>query len=337
MPLKPFFIRLAFTFFCLFIYASRVFAQDEAYVQTFKDTLNVKFIITNRTLNTSLQGNEQDKRMKLAPNQLSYLGIGGYIWGIGFQLHQALPIGWFYDNELLDDSRVFDFQGTLFRNKWLLDGGYQSYQNLYISNPDDFADGQALMSGEQFDLRRMLGTVTYALNGRRLAFKSAFNLNHRQLQSAGSGLLTAGYAYTRLKSENPALSSIPIQEALPSAIRGVSFLLRPGYAYHFVYRKFYLHTSAAAGLALQYQTYTRAEVRQNNWGLAPSYNLRGSLGYDNGRYFASLLGVFYRTSLEVEELHLRENAHNIQLMVGYRFAEPKWLLDRKPAILKKLQ
>lgn len=339
MPLKSFFIRSAFAFFCLIICTSAVFAQDEAYIQTYEDTMNLKFITTNRSLNTALEHSDRDERMKLAPDNRSYLGIGGFVWGIGFQFHLPMPVRWFFDKERSRDSRMFDFQGTLFRNKWLLDGGYQVYRNLYISNASDFAGSEALMAGEQFDLRRMLGTVTYVFQGDRISFKSAFNLNHRQLQSMGSWLITAGYASVALESKSPTAPPDPMttEEDLPSRIRGLSFVLRPGYGYQFVHRNFFVHTSAAAGLALQYQTYTQGELNQNGWGVVPTYNLRGSLGYDNGRYFASLLGVFYHTSLDAGALRLTEDSHNIQLMVGYRFAEPKWLREAKPAFLEKFQ
>lgn len=325
---------------CLFACNQAVFAQDSAYVQTFKDTMNLKFIVTHRSLTTTLQHEGQETRMKLVPNSLTYLGLGGYIWGIGFQLHQSMPIQWFFDQDVFRDNRIFDFQGTLFKNRWMLDGAYQAYRNLKVSNPEDFPEGQNLMAGEQFDARRMMATLTHVFNGQRLSFKSAFNLNQRQRRSAGSWLATAGYTSIQLESEGGAAapsSSQNEQDDLLSSIRAASFVLRPGYAHHWVYRNFFLHTSATAGMALQYKLYTRKDQQHDGWGVAPTYNLRGSLGYDNGRYFATVLGVFYHSSLEVQELRLRESAYNLQLMIGYRFAEPRWLREAKPGILEKFQ
>lgn len=330
---------------CLSACNQAVIAQDTTYIQTFKDTMNFKFIVTHRNLSTSLRHKDQSERMKLAPNNLSYVGLGGYIWGIGFQLHQSMPIRWFFDQDIFRESQIFDFQGTLFKNRWMLDGAYQAYRNLNVSNPEDFPGGQQLMAGEQFDTRRMMATLTHVFNGHRLSFKSAFNLNQRQRRSAGSWLATAGYTAIEVEGEGGAaapdntssLSLLNTQDELISSIRSAAFVLRPGYAYHWVYRNFFLHTSATAGMALQYKMYSRGEAELSRWGIAPSYNLRGSLGYDNGRYFATLLGVFYRTSLQAEELRLRETAYNMQLMVGYRFAEPKWLRNAKPGILEKFQ
>lgn len=306
-------------------------------MDAFQDTMNVKFLITNRGLFTALRQEKRDQLIKFAPNNRSYLGVGGYVWGLGFQFHFPLPISWFFDRARTQESRITDFQGTLYRKKWLLEGGFQWYRNLYLSNDRSLDNVNEEVQQGRIQARRVMVGATHLFSGEEVSVKSPFNRNNRQLQSAGTWMLASGLSSIELKGEESIIPS-ELREGFDSdttvsEISAVSFYARPGYAYNFVYRNFFLHTSGSLGLALQYKFFEQQDNRTTAWDVAPVYNFKAATGFDNGKYFAGVSAVFTYGSVQMNELRLLERSRNLQLFVGYRFAEPQWLRDLKPSFL----
>ncbi|MFP4094990.1 MAG: DUF4421 family protein [Cyclobacteriaceae bacterium] len=310
-------------------------AQDQSYVDVYQDTMNLKLLVTNRGLSTGLRSMENDARMRFSPDNRSYLGVGGYIWNLGFQLHLPLPISWFFDEGIAQESGIFDFQATLYQKKWLFDGIYQSYRNLYPANVTSL---DTEIQNDDIDARRMLVTATYLLTGNRISVRAPYNRNLRQLRSAGSWMFTFGFASLELQGQTSVVPSGLrrdfASDTLFSDLRGISLIARPGYMYNYVAGHFFFHATASVGLALQHKFYRREEIRSQAWGLAPVYNFRAALGYDNGSYFAGISGIYYHTYMQADHLRMLESARNLQLFIGYRFAEADWLRRLKPSILE---
>jgi hypothetical protein len=325
---------LFFLLSCLLI-APGLRAQEQTYIDAYRDTMNVKLLVTNRGLTTSLRRTSDDERVRFAPDNRSYLGVGGYVWGLGFQVHLPLPLSWFFDETIASESRIFDVQATLYLKQWLLEGIYQSYRNLYPAG--QMAFGEQVLNDE-IDSRKVQATATYLFGGERVAMRSPYNRNLKQLKSAGSWMFTFGFSSLELQGRESvvpsAYRSAFAPDTLYSDLRAAALLGRPGYIYNLVEGDFFLHASASVGLSLQRKFYRREAIREQEWGLAPVYNFRAALGYDNGRYFAGISGVYYRTYMQADQLRLLEEARNLQLFFGYRFAEPGWISRNKPAILQ---
>jgi len=334
---KPFFKGFICAIILFFGTPLKTYAQQNAFVDVFQDTMNVKMLVTNRGLFTALRQLESDESLKFAPNNRSYLGVGGYVWDLGFQFHFPLPITWFFDRARTTESRITDVQATLYRKKWLVEGVFQWYRNLYLSDDqslDNLAEG--IQEGN-IRARRIMVGASHLFTGEQLSVKAPFNRNLRQVQSAGSFMLTGGFSSIELEGEE---SVIPLgarerfaNDTSLTEISAISVFARPGYAYNFVYNKFFFHLSGSLGLALQYKIYKDEEGRHTNWGVAPNYNVKGATGFDNGKYFAGVSSVFTFGSVQVDQIRLLETSRNLQLFVGYRFAEPQWLRDLKPGFL----
>lgn len=306
-------------------------------MDVFKDTMNIKMIVTNRGLSTSISNTLNDRRLRYLPNNQNYLGVGGYIWGLGFQFSLPLPVNWFFDNALDNNSKIFDIQSTFYRKKWLVEGSFQWYRNLYVENDSETTLPDNIAESSDIKARRMMVSATHLFSGDQVSIKAPFSRNVEQLQSAGSWMLTGGFSSIQLTGGQ---SILPIgarkgfdSDSLVSQMESISFFVRPGYAYNFVYRKFFLHLSGSAGAALQYKLFKRNGQRGTDWGVAPTFNLRTATGFDNGKYFAGISAVLHHSRLRVNNLLLQENARNIQLFVGYRFGEPEWLQGLKPSFV----
>jgi hypothetical protein len=306
-------------------------------VDVYKDTMNLKMLITNRGLSTSISSTLTDSRLQYLPNNRTYLGVGGYIWGLGFQVHLPLPVNWFFENPLDNESKIIDIQSTLYKKKWLVEGSFQLYRNLYVKNQTE----KALPNLEQEDTairaRRMMVSATHLFSGDQVSIKAPFSRNVEQLQSAGSWMLTNGFSSIQIKGAQSLLPHSARQDfgsdSLVSQMESISYFIRPGYAYNFVYRQFFLHLSGSAGAALQYKLFKRNGQRGTDWGVAPVFNLRAATGFDNGKYFAGVSAIIHHSRLRVHDLLLQENAQNFQLFVGYRFGEPEWLRGLRPSFL----
>lgn len=313
-------------------------AQETEYKYVPRDSMNLKLHLTNRGLRTSILQENTGQSVQLAPNSRNFVGVGAYFWRIGIKLYLPLPVSWFFDRARAFDSRVIDIQSGLYLDKWLFDASLQWYSQLYplaeATTPEPLSPEHNLYS-----LQASL-TATYLFSGDRVSFKSPYNRNEMQLQSAGSWMLSGGFSYYQLDGEHSVFGTYSQENfgdaSLISRIAATSFHFRPGYVYNFVFGKFYLHTAASAGMALQDKSFTRADLSDRRLGVAPEYNLRAALGYDDGRYFASLFFVFQRTSLQVDALRLQNTSRNVQLFVGYRLPTPAWLQKLRPDILDKI-
>ncbi|MDF9795030.1 hypothetical protein OKW21_000293 [Catalinimonas alkaloidigena] len=299
--------------------------------------MNVKALLINRGLNTSLRNVDKGSRIDFAPNNLNYIGVGWYFWGVGVKLHFPLPVSWFYERADIFKSQVIDIRGTLYQKHWLLEGGVQLYQNLYLSEGQTLDDGLNSASETGIQAFRFTSSVTYLFSGEEVSVKAPFNRNNIQLQNAGTWMLTGGFSYINLSGEGSVIPERARNEfANDSTITEVSansFFIRPGYTYNFVYRNFFLHASGSVGLALQRKNLERVDSDMDKLGVAPLYNFGAAIGYDNGKYFAGISSVFTYGYMQLGNIRLQERARNTELFIGYRFPEPNWIKNNKPRFL----
>jgi len=308
--------------------------DDNSYVYAFKDTMNLKLIFANRGLSTMIRHRDTDEEIQLRPDNLSFIGLGGYFWDFSIKIFIPLPLNWFFEGANFDPSNTFDLQATLYRKNWFVEGAFQQYSTQYLPQ------GQVANSVSPYELftQRVSVNATYLFSGKHVSIKSPFSRNVIQTRNAGSWSFTTGFSSIELEGGRtlfPAASAKHINIDSPiSQMSAIGIDLMPGYAYNYGYRKFFMHFSAAAGATFQYKLYKKDTQRNTGLGIAPIYNLRAALGFDNGKYFGGISAVFNQSRLSVDELHTRQNARNLQFFVGYRLAEPEWLQNLEPPFLR---
>lgn len=294
-------------------------------------------MLANRGLNTQLRNVETGSRIRLTPNQRNLIGIGAYFWNLSIKLYVPLPVSWFYTQAKQRQSRIIDLRASLYRKNWVFEGSLQRYENIYPRglNQMDGRNGQD--RPEEIFARSIMTHATYLFSGEQVSLKSAFGRNIVQTRSGGSWMMTTGFSSLELQGQKSllpqALRSNLGKDSLISVMSAVAVELQPGYAYNFILDEFFLHASASAGAALQYKLYKVEQRRETAWGIAPVYNLRVALGYDNSKFFVGLSGILHQAQLNVQGLQLRQNTRNLQLFLGYRFTEPEWLKRLKPPFI----
>jgi len=300
--------------------------------------MNLKVHLTNRGLNNRVEQTATGSEIQLTPDFQNSIGIGGYLWKVGFKLYLPLPTNWFTD-EFNFDSRIFDIRGTLYTRKWLFDGTFQWYENQF---PRSLPDSQLPTEADnRVTTVQSSFIVTHLLSGNRVSFRAPYSRNELQTRNSGSWMVGAGVSYARVGGTNSIFNapvrSIFGRDSLVQNLEAVTYQVRPGYMHNFVLGDFFLHTAFALGIGLQQRSTERANTpNRNQWGVVPEYHLRGALGYDNGRYFGSIFMVWEQSSFEIEGLRVTNSSRNIQLFVGYRFATPAWLRKLEPKFLDKI-
>lgn len=333
-------LLIAFALFLWVLPGSEVLGQETAYKRTPQDSMNLKLHFTNRGLRTSVLQKSSGQSLQLAPDNRNFIGVGAYFWRLGVKLYLPLPVSWFFNQAEEFSSRVIDLQAGLYLDKWMFDGSLQWYSQLYPASENIPSDIVKQASDNQLTSLQSYLTVTYLFTEDQVSFKSSYNRNEMQLRSAGSWMLSGGLSYYTLRGQNSIFD--PSQrirfgtDSLISQLSATAFQLRPGYVYNFVFGKFMLHGAASVGLAFQNKSFTKPTVSGNSLGVAPEYNLRASIGYDDGKYFASLFLVLQQSSLSIEGIRLDNSSRNIQFFVGYRLPTPAWLKNLRPALMDKI-
>lgn len=331
--------RLLCIFFILLLgSAGKITAQQgQDYVYAFQDTMNLKLMLANRGLVTQLRNVETGSRTRLAPNQQTLIGIGAYFWNLSVKLYLPLPVSWFYTQANQRKSRIIDLRASLYRKNWVFEGSLQRYDNIYPQRLNQTDRRNTQDKPEEIFARSIITHATYLFSGEQVSLKSAFGRNIVQTRSGGSWMMTTGFSSLELQGQESLLPQ-PLRsnlgkDSLISEMSAVAVEFQPGYAYNFILDKFFLHASASAGAALQYKLFKVEQRRETAWGVAPVYNVRAALGYDNTRFFIGLSGILHQAQLNVQGLQLRQNTRSLQLFMGYRFTEPKWLKRLKPPFI----
>ena len=310
---------------------------DAPFVQLFPDTLNLRLLWVSRGFDLRARHPQQPGRLLYLPRYRPRVGVGGFLWNVGFNLLLPLALPQASDEQTF---RRFDFQGSLFARRWLVDGAYHRYRgfNLQAVGQDDPVE-RARQFRDQLVTKKIQASITYLPGGDRVSLRSPYNQGDRLIRSTGSLLLSGGGTYLTVRdpADVIALRSAELNDDAPlSWVRVYALSSRLGYVTNLVYRGWFVHALVATGLDWQ-QTYYRAAKRENTFSVEPTFDVRSGVGYDSGRFYGGLYGSLDYHQFEAGEWQFQGTSGQLRLFFGIRFAEPTWLHRRKPKFLEKLQ
>lgn len=299
--------------------------------------MNMKGIIAKRGLHLGLSGSK-DEHTRFFPGSRNAVGFGGSLWNIGFSIMIPLP-DLSVPEDVREDIKYFDFQGSLYARHWLLDGIYQRYQGFKVAPASGLfspAAGDTIFVPD-LKVRYVHVGATRVFNGNRLVLSAPFNQLNRQLKSAASFLLSGGLSFFNIHDKQAIVPQAHSRTIDLKEIRTRSMEVQPGAAGTYVFRNnWYLHGIGLAGMSLQHQ-YLEREKAQRKWSVEPALDARLAFGFDNGQYFAGFWGVSrYMQIRTAPEIRLVNASYNFRFFAGLRFVEPSFLRKHKPGILDKL-
>ncbi|MCX2744432.1 DUF4421 family protein [Mangrovivirga sp. M17] len=321
----------------LFLIGFCGYAQEETdtlssdrseYIERFDDYLYVKGLLGNRSLNVTLETDDQ-QTIQYRPNGNGLIGFGGYAFDIAFEVTLRLP-----ENEDGDNARLYgntdysDFQLNLYGTQFGVDFYLQKYQGFYISNASqinkNWQNGDPHPQRSDLSVRNVSFTGFWIQNSEKFSFKSSFNQTERQKKSAGSFLVGATISDIKVEADS-AINTIPDNDFSPtvkySGGKFTTFSLLPGYTHNFVLNELFLNTTFAAGIGLQWQKYPFEGKQVRNTQFRGALNGRLSFGYNGDKIFTGTTIVFQNANANTRNVNLNVSAWNFKLFLGYRIKE----------------
>ncbi|MGB3589845.1 MAG: DUF4421 family protein [Tunicatimonas sp.] len=305
---------------------------DSSVVHNFPDTLNLRVLFVQKGLQLRIQDQTGSERYFFTPWHRNYVGIGGFLWNIGFNLF--LPVSPPVRDRNL---RRFDFQGSLFGQNWLIDGIYQNYRGFVRSRePFNMASPTDRLI-QNAGVKKIQTTVTYVPSGEKFSLSFPYNQGYQQRKSSGSLLLSADFSYKNIRASNGILpqDEVSIQEQL-SLVESYSFTAMVGYGATLIYRKYYLHAFGLTGLGFQRVNYQTTKDNRL-FAIEPAYDARGALGRDQGNWYAGIYAASDFTTTDVQNWRFVGRSTQVRIFFGVRFSEPKFLRKIKPKFLQNMK
>jgi hypothetical protein len=230
-----------------------------------------------------------------------------------------------------ENTRSFDFQGSMFSSKQYITFTIQYYQAYELNR----IKGVDLLMGEEVKRREDIRTINfglqymYAVNYTKFSIKAPFVQNEGQRKSAGSPIVGASFNMFIMNADS---SIVPkeVSEYFEPALRLVDLNILSasvsfGYMYSFVYKKrLFLTLSLIPGLNINAGDYFTDNRNFNSPSINLKLNSLNAIGYNSSRFFTGFqfLADAYFTRLE-KKLSAEIGHGKLSFFVGYRFGRNK--------------
>ena len=307
--------------------------MDTTYIRLYPNTIKVKGIFLDRYFDLRLKEKGYDPIVKLAAREQSYFGIGVTVWNLNLDLASLIPNP--LEKQQLGEEDGFDIQLSLYTRRWILDAAVERIENFNLKNTELLEDAENELSPiNNLGVRRIVFGSSYIFHPEKFSFRSAFIQVDRQLKSAGSPILSFNYTYLSIKSDSLFTPSSIDEDLLePLATRAHRFALQPGYSYNFIYKAWFLNTTATAGFDVQRVWYDIDNLSNTQWKVHPQFDLQGGIGYNSDTFSAGVL-VFYEFGrTRISDLVINTNRGGLRVFAAYRFPAPQFVRKTKPKFL----
>ena len=298
--------------------------HDSSYIKNYSDKISVKLVSMNKYNYFKIRDRNNKSTLKYRPVRDVSIGLGvAYKW---FALDLTLNLG-LRNNSDFDNTRSFDFQGSMFSSKQYVTFTIQYYQAYQLVSLNGVDEALAEEIKRREDIRTMNIGIQYmfAVNYTRFSIKAPFVQNEGQRKSAGSPIIGASFNMFVMDADS---SIVPdeVSDAFDPELRirdlnilSVSASL--GYMYSFVYKKrFFLTFSFIPGLNINAGDYYTVDRNYNSASINLKVNSLNAIGYNSSRFFTGFQFLADAYFSQMEKKLSAEIGHGkLSFFVGYRF------------------
>lgn len=304
------------------------YEYDTNYVVKYDNLLALRLVSPRRVYDFRLKNTESGEHLGYSPNLQTAIGFGmTYRW-LAFDVTMN-PKWNRKKTEERGDTREFNVKGMLYLKRNILELFYRRYKGMHINNPDDYLDPWDGLYPYRSDMINQNLSLEYTIpfNSKKYSLRTTFQVDGRLKKSAGTFMYTSGLNIQAMKADS---SIVPVEYEYNfddyGRISSYGFLMLQqslGYAYTFVYRKFYLTLSALPGLSLALGNVDSEAGKYSANSLNFMFLSRNGLGYNTRRWYAGLYLIYKYQSTELRDnLTLNNNLGEIRFFVGYRIHAP---------------
>jgi hypothetical protein len=300
--------------------------HDTSYIKNYSHKISVKLVAINKYNYFKLRDRNNKTSIKYTPVRDVSLGLGiAYKW---FALDMTFALG-LNKNSDFDNTRSFDFQGSLFSSKQYITltvQYYQAYQLNSMKGVDVNLDEDLL---RREDIRSINVGLQYmfATNYTKFSLKAPFVQNEGQRKSAGSPIVGASFNIFVMDADSSVVPNEVSEYFNPELyltdLNILSASVSLGYMYSFVYKKrFFLALSLIPGLNISGGDYYTDERKYYSPRISIKLNSLNAIGYNSMKFFTGFQFMANAYFSRLEKKLSSEIGHGkLSFFVGYRFGK----------------
>jgi hypothetical protein len=298
--------------------------HDTSYIKNYSHKISVKLVTINKYNYFKVRDRINKTSLKYIPVRDVSLGIGvSYKW---FALDLTFALGLRKKSEF-DNTRSFDFQGSMFSSKQYITFTIQYYQAYQLNS----IKGVNINLSDDIKRREDIRTINlglqymFATNYTKFSIKAPFVQNEGQRKSAGSPIVGASFNMIVMDADSSIIPNEAADSFEPSLhlidLNLLSASVSFGYMYSFVYKKrFFLTLSLIPGININAGDYYTDARNYNSAAINLKLNSLNAIGYNSINFFAGIqfLSNAYFSQLE-KKLSAEIGHGKLSFFIGYRF------------------
>ena len=302
--------------------------HDTLYIKNYMDKLSLRVSALNKSNFFRIIDGNKNSSLRYRPDRRINLGLGmSYRW---FALGVSFNVG-FLEPKQFENSKFFDFNGTVFSIKHYLGVNYQYYQGHKLTgglvNDVEIPDSSKFRE----DIRTIHFGLDYfyAFNYGKFSLKAPFALNQIQRKNAGSVVVGASFSINILDGDSTLVPSNfydDFNEKLHfKDLNTTSIGINIGYMYTFTWkRQLFLTLGFVPGLNLVAGDYETDSRQFRNIHFFPKYQILSALGLNKERYFIAVQFMSNNEYILLDKkLRVEFGRGKLTFTIGYRF-KGKW-------------
>jgi hypothetical protein len=300
--------------------------HDTSYIKNYSDKISVKLVTINKYNFFKVRDRINKTSLKYIPVRDVSLGIGvSHKW---FALDLTFALG-LRNKSDFDNTRAFDFQGSMFSSKQYVKFTLQYYHAYQLNN----ITGVDVILNDDVKRREDIRTINFgiqymfATNYTKFSIKAPFVQNEGQRKSAGSPIVGASFNMFVMDADSSIIPSEVSDSFEPSLhlidLNILSASVSFGYMYSFVYKKrFFLTLSLIPGININGGDYYTDSRNYNSASINLKLNSLNAIGYNSRKFFTGFKFFSDAYFSTLEKKLLAEIGHGkLSLFVGYRFGK----------------
>jgi hypothetical protein len=300
--------------------------HDSSYIKNYSQKISAKLVAINKYNRFSITDRNNKTSIRYTPLQDVSLGLGvAYKW---FSIDLTFSLG-LNKNSDFENTRAFDFQGSIFSSKQFITFTLQYYQAYQIYN----IRGVDVNLSEAVKRREDIRTISvglqylFATNYTKFSLKAPFVQNEGQRKSAGSPIVGASFNIFVMDADSSIIPQEVSEYFNPNLsltdLNIINVSLSLGYMYSFVYKKrFFLTLSLIPGINIGSGDYYTNSRQYSPLSIHVKLTTRNAIGYNSSKFFTGFQynADAYFSTFE-KKLLAQIGYGKFSLFIGYRFGK----------------
>ncbi len=298
------------------------------YVQDLSEYLNLRLSFINNAHGLKVTSGD-DLVYRLVPNTKLFTKLGFHYRFLSFSVAWApdfMPGN--NDDDLKGKSKSLSFGTRMYKNRFTQELSYSKNKGFYLKNTDDFFENPdpKYSLAPELKLQEFSGRTYYQTNT-NVSLKALFDQTEKQLQSAGTPIVSLIYDYYTSKNNDPNYSS-------HQSSRNFDLIPTVGYVQSFVINEnWYIGAGASGGVGFS-QMWLKTEVEDQSiktdmTKLTFYGEVESTLGYHSTNFYAGVsLIAKGKTFNQSETSVISHDYLTMNFHIGYCFGPPEKLKKR---------